>query len=113
MKTILLIIASDPRASRRPAEAIRIAAGVGVWKKVEISLYLRGAAVMVLNESVDDLIDDENFTRYLPMIGELGRPIRVQRGAPLLAKQSLFQIEEIDDDQLARLAANSNCVVRF
>ena len=113
VKTVLLVITSDPRTSRRPAEAIRIAAGVGVWKKVDITVYLREAAVLILNESTDDLLDEENFPRYLPMMGDFGRPIYVQRGAPLLARQSVFQIEEIDDGQLARIAASRNCVVRF
>ena len=32
----LVIIETDPRTSARPAEAIRIAAGIGVWKKTDV-----------------------------------------------------------------------------
>jgi hypothetical protein len=44
----LFIIRGDPRVSHRPAEAIRIAAGVGTWKKTDITVYLHGPAVLAL-----------------------------------------------------------------
>ena len=64
----LFVIVSDPRTSHRPAEAIRIAAGVGAWKKVDVSLYLHGEAVRILDDATGDFVDEEQFTRYLPML---------------------------------------------
>ena len=112
---ILFIITGDPRSSPRPAEAIRIAAGVGIWQKTEVSVYLRDAAVIALSEEVDELIDEESFTRYLPMMSELGRPIYVQQGAPLRQEigRAALPCEEIDDQKLAALTANSTYVVRW
>ena len=112
---VLFIIASDPRVSPRAAEAIRIAAGIAPWQKADITVYLRDAAVLALGESLDELLDEENFTRYLPMVGEAGRPILVQRGAPLFPKFTAAPLtfDAIDDRQLAALAAQSNCVLRF
>ena len=112
---ILFIIASDPRTSPRPAEAIRIAAGVGVWQKSEVSVYLRDAAVLALNEDVDELMDEESFTRYLPMIAEFDRPIFVQKGVPVMRNigRASLPSEEIDEQKLAALTANSNYVVRW
>ena len=46
--SILFVIDADPRTSGRPAEAIRIAAGVAVWRKVNVSVYLRKAAALIL-----------------------------------------------------------------
>jgi sulfur relay (sulfurtransferase) DsrF/TusC family protein len=111
----LFVIDADPRASGRPAEAVRIAAGVGVWKKIEVALYLRAAAVLILGEDTCELVDQENYTRYLPILGEFGRPIFVQEGAPALSRlgQSLLPIQQISDAVLARLAAESSCVIRF
>ena len=43
---LLLIVTTDPRISPRPAEAVRIAAGVGAWQKIDVTLYLRDAAVL-------------------------------------------------------------------
>jgi hypothetical protein len=111
----LFIVTGDPRTSAKPAEAIRIAAGVGTWKKADITVYLRGPAVLALSEYVDEFIDEDNFSRYFPIVGEFGRPIYAQRGAPLLSEigDSPLTFEEIDDAQLARLAAGCNYVLRF
>ena len=111
----LFIITDDPRVSPRPAEAIRIAAGVGTWKKTDVSVYLRDTAVLALGKGTDELVDGENFSRYLPILGEWGRPIYVQQGAPMLAQmgQPSLPCEEIDDARLALLAAGSAFVLRF
>lgn len=111
----LVIVNSDPRTSPRPAEAIRIAAGIGAWKKVEITLVLCESAVLALREFPDELIDEDNFTRYLPIVGEWGRPVYVETGAPLLADlgETPVRYERITVAQLAQLAAASDCVLRF
>ncbi len=113
--TLLFIVTADPRASHRPAEAIRIAVGVGVWKTVEVTVYLRGAAVLALCEETEHLVDEENYRRYLPALADFGRPIYVQRGAPFLKKtgEMRLTLEEIDDAQLAALAAKSTYTLRF
>jgi sulfur relay (sulfurtransferase) DsrF/TusC family protein len=111
----LFIITGDPRTSAKPAEAIRIAAGVGTWKKADICVYLRGPAVLALSEYTDEFVDEDNFSRYFPIVGEFGRPVYVQRGAELLGElgESPLGFEEIDDAQLAQLAADCNYVLRF
>ena len=111
----LFVITSDPRNSHRPAEAIRIAAGVAVWKKVDVLVYLHHGAVLALSEYPDDLVDEENYTRYLPMLGQFEHPIYVQRGSALLAQigQPSLPFEEISERQLAELAAQSSSVVHF
>jgi hypothetical protein len=111
----LFVITEDPRSSGRPAEAVRVAAGIGVWKRVDVTVYLRGAAALVLGENTDDLVDEENFARYLPVLREGGRPIYVQKGAisPGQIDQATMPFEEITDAQLAELAASRNCVFRF
>jgi hypothetical protein len=112
---LLFVITGDPRISARPAEAVRIAAGVGTWKKAEITIYLRAAAVLALSEFPDELIDEDNFTRYLPIVAEWGRPVYVQHGAPLLGEigEARLAFEEIDDARLGALAAASQFVLRF
>ena len=113
--SLLFLITSDPRSSARPAEAIRIAAGVGTWKKTDVTVYLRGAAVLALTEFTDELVDEENFTRYFPIVGEWGRPIYVQQGAPLLGElgQATLPYQEVSDDELASLAARHTSTARF
>ena len=114
-RRVLFIVDSDPRTSPKPAEAVRIAAGVGVWEKAEITLYLRGAAVLALGEFAEDLIDGENFTRYLPVVAESEQTILAQAGTPPLKElgEARVKYKPIDDAELARIATASHATVRF
>jgi hypothetical protein len=111
----LFVIDSDPRLSGRPAEAVRIAAGIAVWKRVEVAVYLRDAAALILGEETDDLADSDNFGRYLPILEELGCPIYVRQGAAELRQlgQSATPFKEISDETLAEMAAQRAQVLRF
>src|SRR5213593_4534517 len=112
---VLIIITEDPRESPRPAEAVRIAAGVGTWKQVDVTLCLCGPAVRTLAEDADDLVDGDLFASCWPIIGKLGRPVYVEAGAPLVEKlgQPAVKFECIHTVQLASLAARSDYVLRF
>jgi hypothetical protein len=104
----LFIIDSDPRSNGRAAEAIRIAAGIGVWQKMEITVYLRGPAVQALCADAAGLVDEENYERYLPLL-----KICIQQGAWLGGAESRTSFTEISDAQLAELAARQTQVLRF
>ena len=112
---VLVILTSDPETTGRTAEGVRIAAGVGTWKKADVTLCLRGAAAQAVGEWVDHLVDEDNFTRYLPIVGEFGRPVYVEPGA--LARWDIdppsVPCEELDETGLARLAAASDYVLRL
>ncbi len=73
-----MAVTSDPRSSHRPAEAIRLAAGVAAWRKVEVTLYFAGPAVLAVSADAEDFVDEESYTRYLPMFVELGRPVLIE-----------------------------------
>ena len=111
----LFLVTSDPRTSGRPAEAARIAAGVAAWQKVEVALYLRGAAVLAIGEFADELIDGDNFRQYLPVLADSGGKIYVQHTAPWLAgsDHATANTQSLDDAGLAHLAATSDYVLRF
>ncbi len=113
--SVLFIIDSDPRISPRPAEAIRIAAGVGAARKAVVNVYLRGAAVLALSEYPDELIDSENYTQYLPILGELSQPIYVQKEPRYLGELGAapLRYQGLSDEALADLAAQHNHVARF
>ena len=114
-RSVLIIITGDPRTSPRPAEAVRIAAGVGACREVAVSIYLCGSAVLALSEFPDDLADGDNFNRYLPLVGESGGMLYAQRGAPLLKEigHSPFAFRESGDDELAALVMKNDYVIRF
>ena len=113
--TVLVIISSDPRTSPRPAEAIRIAAGVGAWQKADVTVCLCEAAVLALSEVTDGFVDEDNFTDYLPLLGQSVRPVYVETGVPLMNNlgTSPVKYERVNVAQLAQMAARSDYVMRF
>lgn len=115
MVPVLFIVTADPRTCPRPAEAIRIAAGVGGWGKVTVSIYLRGPAILTLGEDAEELVDGDDLARYWPMVGGWGRPVRVQAGAEELGGLAAAPVtlQPITDEELARLAAEQRYVLRF
>jgi hypothetical protein len=112
---VCLIIASDPRASGRPGEAIRLAAGLSAGQRVDLTVYLHGPAIRTLSESVDGLVDEENFDQYWPILRESGLPVWVPRQAVELTDlgppRSPFQ--EASPSQLTQLLRASTYVLRF
>lgn len=73
----LVTITEDPHTSHRPAEAIRIAAGIGSWKKTDVDILLHGPATGILSPYADEWIDGENYEHYLPIIREWKRPVLI------------------------------------
>ena len=113
-RTVLITIASDPTASPRPAEAVRIAAGVGAWRKVQVHLYLKGAAVRALDEFADELTNGELFTQYLPTIPNHGGRIIVDTANPRLALVNpVVPYEALSSDQIQKFASEMDHVMEF
>ena len=112
---VLFIVTGDPRTSPRPAEAVRIAAGVGAWKRADIAVYLREDAVLALGESSGGLMEEEGYARHWPILAESSQPIYVQKNAAALRElgQAAVLFREISDGQLAELAAEQTYVIRF
>ncbi len=111
----LVLIETDPRTSARPAEGIRIAAGIGAWKKTDVTLLLRGPAGYSLQEYADELIDEDNFTRYLPIVVEGPRPIYLEDSfddLPAL-EGSPWRYEVISPDRAAQLVRENDYLIRL
>jgi hypothetical protein len=111
----LVMVETDPRTSPRPAEAIRIAAGIGAWKKTEVTLLLRGLAGYSLQEYADELIDEDNFTRYLPLVAEAPRPIYVEDSFTDLAalEGSPWRYEIVSPARAAELVRANDYLIRL
>jgi hypothetical protein len=112
----LVMIETDPRSSARPAEGIRIAAGIGAWKKTDVTLVLRGpVAGYSLQEYADELVDEDNFTRYLPLVAEAPRPIYLEDSFTDLAalESSPWKYEVISGAKTAELIRGHDYLIRL
>lgn len=111
----LVLIETDPRTSARPAEGIRIAAGIGAWKKTDVTLLLRGPAGYSLQEYADELVDEDNFTHYLPLLAERPQPIYIEDSFADLAALdgSPWRYEVITRDRANQLVRENDYLIRL
>ncbi len=111
---ILLVVDSDPRTSTRPAEAMRLAAGLGAWRNVELQIYFTGDALWAFDESVE-VCDGEILRRCLPLLTETDRPLLVPPGGRPFVQRASSPVfcREMDLPALATLAAECQYVLRF
>lgn len=111
---LLIKISSDPRKSPRPAEAVRIGAGVGAWNKVKVHLLLEGPAVLCLDEFADELTQGELFTQYLPSIVNHGGRILVPEGtATLQSIRPAVSFEKVTASEIAAFTGSMDHVMQF
>ena len=78
-------------------------------------MLLRGPAGYSLQEYADELVDEDNFTRYLPLVAEGPRPIYVEESfADLPALDgSLFKYEVISRERAAQLVRENDYLIRL
>lgn len=77
---ILVLISTDPRASHRAFEAMRIGVGV-VAGENEVRLVLTGPAVHLLDADTDDLVDGDDTARFRDSLKRLSIPFHVEATA--------------------------------
>ncbi len=113
--SVLVLISGDPHASTRPAEAVRIAAGLSTHGRLEVTVCLQGAAVRMLEEDTMHLMDGEYFPRYLPLLGESGREILVVAAgdSPVTFQHATIRTRRVSVAELAGMIADRDRVVRF
>ncbi len=113
--TVLFVVDGDPRVSHRPAEAIRIAAGVAAWKKVDVEIYLHGAAVLTLAEWTDELVDGDSLEQCLPLLDAHDARILAQADSPEWSDMDAGSIpfHRTDRGELAERSAAASQLLRF
>jgi hypothetical protein len=111
---LLIVVTSDPTRSGRLAEAIRLAAGVGAWQKVSVTLFVGGDAVAGLLPGEGRFVDEDNIVEFLPMLKERRQELYLEAGHPLLdsaADELVFPA--LDAAGLAGLASRQDYVMQF
>jgi hypothetical protein len=77
---VLVLISTDPRASGRAFEAMRIGVGV-VAGENEVAFVLAGPAVHLLDADTDDLVDGDDVAKFRESLRRLGVPFHVEAAA--------------------------------
>jgi predicted peroxiredoxin len=112
---VLVLISEDPRASHRANEAMRIALGV-VAGENDVSIVLAGAAVHLLDEDTDDLVDGDDIGKVRASLRKLGVSFRVEAAsAPSDARWNadVHPVTPIDAAGIAALAARASRFIVF
>jgi predicted peroxiredoxin len=77
---VIVLISTDPRASHRANEAMRIGLGV-VAGENEVTFVLVGAGVHLLDEDTDELVDGDDIAKFRANLKALGAPFHVEKDA--------------------------------
>lgn len=111
----LVRITENPAESHRPAEAVRIAAGIGGWKKTEVDLLLEGPAARLLSPWAEEFVDGENYRHYLPILREWKRPVSLAPGAERFEEieEATLPVAWLDAEGVATLRARATHQILF
>ncbi len=111
---IIFLIRSNPCENHRPAEAIRIAAGLGTGNN-SIKVILSGESVRVLSPDEEDLEDMDIIEKFLPIIKDWEIPLYVDRdsSAGIDLKKSPYAFRTVDNEEVAEILAGGHSVFVF
>ena len=113
-RSVLIVVNGDPRSSARPAEAVRIAAGLSTNERLAVTLCLCGAAALAAGEYSVELMDGDHFIRYLPVLAEAGQPVLVQAdSSDFGTDSSSVPVHLISKSELDEITASSERVLRY
>jgi len=111
---IIFLIRSNPCESPRPAEAIRIAAGLGVNNNT-IKIILSGDAPRLLSADEEEIIDLDIIEKFLPIIEEWNIPVYVDKmsSGHVHLKDSNYKFRELDTDEISETIAGGQYTFVF
>lgn len=79
-ESVVVLISVDPRVSHRAFEAMRIGTGVVAGENA-VTFVLTGAAVHLLDEDTDGLVDGDEVARFRTTLRALGVAFHVEETA--------------------------------
>jgi hypothetical protein len=113
--SLLILISADPSISGRPAEAVRLAAGLAASQQIEVQVYLHGPAVKTLAPEHYEAIDADVISQNWPLAASPKTPVWAQTGT--LQKYRIIDPPvpclETDMEILQRRLHDRNFVIHF
>jgi len=111
---IIFLIRTNPLNSHRPAEAIRIAAGLGMGEN-SVEIIFSGESPRVMSPDEDDSIDIDIIEKFLPILKEWDIPMYVDKGslAHIDLKSNQYNFRAIDAEETSEILAGGHSVFVF
>lgn len=110
---MLVIIASDPHQSHRPAEGVRVAAGLASYGTLPVKVCFCQVAGVILSRDPSGFVDGDVIKRYLPALAKHATAILAESGDPILEGEPRVPFQRIGLTELAELAKTESKVIRF
>ncbi len=110
---MLIVISTDPRASHRPAEAVRVAAGLAALGELSIEVCFSQAGALILSQPASALVDGDIIQQSLPLLAKHAANIWAETGDPFLKGEKQIDYQRIGLDALAKIAGRQSRVIRF
>ncbi len=110
---LLITIREDPRQSHRPAEAIRMAAGLRSEDRLDVDILLYGAASYLLSSGADEWMDSENHPYFFPLLYGEKKTIYLAPDIQTFSETSKVPFQCDDLDQVQSLIQNANFLIPF
>lgn len=110
---LIVIIAVDPRANPRAAEAVRVAAGLAALGELRVQVCFCGAGALILSRSVSSFVDGEVIETSLPVLAKYAAKIWAQSDDSFLEGERQTNYERLSADEWAAIAAYAGYMIRF
>jgi len=112
---VIVLISTDPRASHRANEAMRIGLGVFAGEN-DVTFVLLGAGVHLLDEDTDELVDGDEIAKFRANLKALGVPFHVEKDS--VPKDPSWNadahpVTQIDAEGIAALATRASRFIVF
>ncbi len=108
---IIFIIQSDPEKSHRPAEAIRITAGLAA-SNVPVKIILSGRASLLLShEEEEDIVDSEIVEKFMPLLRDWKIPIYIDKTCATEITTKEYNLRFVDLDEISEILPDGYCMV--
>ena len=111
-KNVAVVIQEDPRMTRRPVEALRIALGLASGSHAT-TVILLGNAIRLLGDETDDILDVEFLETYLPTIEQLEIPFILQDTPDQIPVRNKFSIRRGSDEIIRSSIQSMDCALVF
>ena len=110
---LIVIIAADPRANRRAAEAVRVAAGLAALGELRIQVCFCGAGSLILSRSAASFADGEIIETSLPVLAKYAAKIWAQSDNSFLKGERQTNYERLGANEWARIVGCAVRVIHF